>query len=81
MVSFRYPYPRFDRLLPCGKQARAELVAVICRNGVRQYRLLCCDEHGLDNHNIAYRKLTSTERENARVHHSNAADGVEPLPL
>jgi hypothetical protein len=74
------PDRRFGRVLPCGKDT-AELVAIICVNGARQFRLMCCEQHSIDHHNISHSKLTRAEMVNARIHHSNAAEGVEPLPL
>jgi hypothetical protein len=80
-IIISHPHRRFRRVLPCGKDTTAELVVVICVNGARQFRLMCCSKHGLDQENISHSKLARAEMTNARVHHSNAAEGVQPLPL
>ncbi len=74
MILIGNPYQRFKQPLCCGDTT--ELVVVICRNGVRQYRLYC-SKHGIGTHNIAYHDLKRTEMANARVHHSNAGNAVE----
>ena len=56
---------------PCGCDGTHELVAVLCANGVRQYRVRCVEQHPqsgrIGSHNIAHHKLTDYEKTEAEI--------------